>query len=97
MPTRALGDLRMKLSDFNFHNFAPDLGYRPPIPKFNGPYISAEPEISVIDLKSTDHYLILASDGLWDEVSRKKTPDIVKGKDSDLKSVGGRYEIIFIF
>ena len=45
MPTRALGDLRMKLSEFNFHNFAPDLGYRSPIPKFNGPYISAEPEI----------------------------------------------------
>ena len=32
MPTRAFGDFRLKKSEFNFHNFSPDLGYRRPIP-----------------------------------------------------------------
>ena len=45
MPTRALGDLRLKLPEFNFHNFPPDEGYRNPIPVFNGPYITAKPDV----------------------------------------------------
>jgi pyruvate dehydrogenase phosphatase len=45
MPTRAFGDFRLKKQEFNFHNFSPELGYRQPIPKFNGPYITHEPEI----------------------------------------------------
>lgn len=89
MPTRALGDLRLKSADFNFHSFPPDLGYRMPIPKFNGPYITYEPEIQVINLTKEDQFLILASDGLWDEISRKKAAELVKGKDNELKSVAG--------
>jgi hypothetical protein len=54
MPTRALGDLRLKHPDFNFHNHPPELGYRKPIPIFNGPYITHEPEITVIDLQKND-------------------------------------------
>ena len=46
MPTRALGDLRLKLDEFNFHNYSPELGYRRPHPKENytGPYISHHPD-----------------------------------------------------
>lgn len=40
MPTRSFGDLRLKLAEFNFHNNPPDLGYRKPIPKFTGPYLT---------------------------------------------------------
>lgn len=87
MPTRAFGDLRLKLPEFNFHNHPSELGYRNPIPKFNGPYITHEPEIMVIDLTKNDHYLVLASDGLWDEISRKKAAEVIKGKDGELKSV----------
>ena len=71
MPTRAFGDLRLKHADFNFHNHPPELGYRKPIPTYNGPYITHEPEITVIDLQKNDQYLILASDGLWDEIKRR--------------------------
>lgn len=87
MPTRAFGDFRLKKSEFNFHNFPPDLGYRVPIPKYNGPYITHEPDIQVIDLTKKDKWLVLASDGLWDEISRKKAAEIIKGKDQDLKKV----------
>lgn len=45
MPTRSFGDLRLKKKEFNFHDFAPEYGYRKPIPTFTGPYISAEPDI----------------------------------------------------
>lgn len=89
MPTRVLGDLRLKHPEFNFHNHPAELGYRYPMPKFNGPYLNHEPEIMVLDITKDDQYLVLASDGLWDEISRKKSAEIVKGKDGDLKSVAG--------
>ena len=45
MPTRALGDLRLKHAEFNFHHFDERHGYRRSIPVFKGPYITHEPEI----------------------------------------------------
>lgn len=89
MPTRAFGDLRLKHAEFNFHNHPPELGYRKPIPTYNGPYITHEPEITVIDIQKNDQYLILASDGLWDEIKRKRSAELVKGNESDLKKVAG--------
>lgn len=71
MPTRAFGDLRLKYSEFNFHSFPPELGYRIPIPQFTGPYITHTPDIQVIDITKDDEYFVLASDGLWDEITRR--------------------------
>lgn len=48
MPTRAIGDLRLKHREFNFHEFDERHGYKRSIPTFNGPYISAVPEVQVI-------------------------------------------------
>jgi serine/threonine protein phosphatase PrpC len=76
MPTRAIGDLRLKLKEFNFHESDVNHGYRRSIPNFTGPYITAEPEIKVIELTNKDKYLILASDGLWDEISRKTSAKV---------------------
>jgi len=42
----------------------------------------------VFDLTDQDRFLILASDGLWDEFDRKTAANIV----SELKS-GGKYEV----
>lgn len=78
MPTRAIGDLRLKLKEFNFHNKPVDQGYRHPIPNYTGPYITCEPDIQVFDLDKNDEWLIIATDGLWDEIKRKTTPSIVK-------------------
>jgi len=86
MPSRAIGDLRLKFPEFNFHSFPPDLGYRKPIPKYNGPYITHEPEITVIDLTKEDQFLIIASDGLWDEISRKESAEIIKSKEDQIKA-----------
>ncbi|TKW25778.1 hypothetical protein SEVIR_3G141300v4 [Setaria viridis] len=35
------------------------------------PYVSAEPEVTVVDRTDQDEFLILASDGLWDVVSNE--------------------------
>jgi len=72
-PTRAFGDLRLKKKEFNFHDFSLEYGYRKPIPIFTGPYISAEPDIQVHQLTPQDKYLLMATDGLWDEIKRKES------------------------
>jgi pyruvate dehydrogenase phosphatase len=72
MPTRSFGDFRLKQREFNFHQFTQEYGFRRPIPTFTGPYITHEPDIQVFDLTKEDRYLVLASDGLWDEMSRKQ-------------------------
>ena len=35
------------------------------------PYVSAEPEVTVVERTEQDEFLILASDGLWDVVSNE--------------------------
>lgn len=87
MPTRSFGDLRLKKQEFNHHSYSPDLGYRKPIPEFTGPYISHVPDIQVFELKKNDEWFVLASDGLWDEISRKKAAELTKGHDKDMKSI----------
>lgn len=54
MPSRSFGDFRLKHSEFNFHNFIPELGYREPIRPYNGPYISHKPDIREFDLSKED-------------------------------------------
>jgi len=72
MPTRAFGDLDLKHKQFNQHKFSKEEGYYAPLKTFNGPYITHIPEIQVHSLTKEDEYLILASDGLWDEIKRKE-------------------------
>ena len=78
-PTRALGDLQLKHAEFNFHSNMPDQGYMEPIPShnFSGPYINYLPDIIIHTLTNEDRYLVLASDGLWDEVNRKESAEIL--------------------
>lgn len=83
MPSRALGDLRLKKSEFNSHQFEKEYGYRRPIPKFTGPYISCEPDVQTFDLTKEDAWLVLASDGLWDEIKRKQVPEILSKAGDD--------------
>ena len=91
MPTRAIGDLRLKHQEFNKHMHPPEHGYRIPIPDFNGPYITHEPDIQVFELTKNDQLIILASDGLWDEISRKKAAQILTGSNpDDLKGLASK-------
>lgn len=87
MPSRAFGDVRLKHADFNFHYYSPELGYRRPIPKenYSGPYINHLPDVQVFDLTERDAYLVLATDGLWDELNRKESARICTKHEQELK------------
>lgn len=79
MPTRSFGDLYLKHNEFNnpmTYSSVEGLT-RPHIRNFKGPYITHRPDVYVNDIKTEDQYLILATDGLWDDVSIQEAADIV--------------------
>ena len=84
MPTRSFGDFRLKDKDFNFHYKRPEFGFRPPLKVHNGPYISYKPDIREFDLTQEDTYLILASDGVWDEMSVEEVPELISKSHSKI-------------
>ena len=90
MPTRALGDYRLKHADFNFHEFTPDQGYRAPIKTYTGPYITHEADIITHQLRPEDEFVVMASDGLWDELTKPDISGIVK----EILSKGGNKQNI---
>jgi pyruvate dehydrogenase phosphatase len=57
-PTRSFGDFYLKFKEYNFTRLA----------VFTGPYIEATPLVTHFTLKDEHKHLILASDGLWDEL-----------------------------
>ena len=77
-PTRSFGDFRLKYREFNFHEYDEALGFRLPIPIFSGPYISAEPDIKVVELSKEDRFIILATDGLWKNFAKKDTSNVAE-------------------
>lgn len=50
--------------------------FRVPKP-FNEPILSPEPSVLVHQLNPEDHFVIFASDGLWDHLSNEEAVDIV--------------------
>jgi len=66
-PTRSLGDFHLKLKEFNKNNLL-----------FNGPYISNEPEINIFKLNKNDKYLVLATDGLWDDIKSTELSKLIE-------------------
>ena len=83
MPTRSFGDFRLKYPEMNFHNQDPVNGFRPPIQNYSGPYITHKPEIREFDLTSKDVFVVLASDGLWDEINFDEVGKLLKEKSSN--------------
>jgi pyruvate dehydrogenase phosphatase len=76
-PTRSFGDLYLKHSEFN----APpgdSLRNRFVQPPYTPPYITAQPELSVVPADAErDLFVVLASDGLWDAVDSQEAVDLV--------------------
>lgn len=49
-------------------------------------YVSAEPEMSVLQLTPEDKFIILASDGLWDVLTNQEAVDFVRRDSSKSKA-----------
>lgn len=86
MPLRAFGDVRFKwsrelqqsvlengscdLEELNLFQYAPPNYLSPP-------YIEATPQVTFHRLRPQDRFLILASDGLWDEMDNEEAVRLV--------------------
>lgn len=56
------------------------------------PYITAEPTVTSVELTSADRFLVLATDGVWEQVSNKEAVQCISsalGSCSDVEVVGG--------
>ncbi len=63
-PTKALGDFELKDPVTST------------IPDFNGPYIDYKPSFTHFKIKQNSEYLILATDGMWDELKAEEVSEI---------------------
>ena len=71
-PTRCLGDFILKSKEFI--NSIPLLKR---FSSFNPPYITCDPEIIAFDITDADDFIVMASDGIWDELDNQDVIDIV--------------------
>ncbi|XP_052195744.1 probable protein phosphatase 2C 60 [Diospyros lotus] len=73
--SRSIGDVYLKKAEFNREPLYAKFRLREP---FTRPILSSEPSISVCELQPDDQFVILASDGLWDQLSNQEAVDIVQ-------------------
>lgn len=78
-PTRSFGDFRLKHADFNDpegHGIVK--GYHRLRTVFKGPYITHVPEIRTFKREQGDQFVVVGSDGLWDEVSPVQVAKLIE-------------------
>lgn len=86
-PTRSFGDFRLKFKEFNNpENRDSEYGYPRKILDFKGPYIQAEPEIEVFPLNPNDLFIVMGSDGLWDELNKNDIGKVLQENLSQNKN-----------
>ena len=52
--------------------------YQSPLKNFSGSYITAVPEVRSFPLTNKHKSVVLASDGLWDELGRQEVADVFR-------------------
>ncbi|XP_019198841.1 PREDICTED: probable protein phosphatase 2C 38 [Ipomoea nil] len=72
--SRSIGDAYFKRPEFNREPLLPKFRLDEP---FETPILKAEPSIHVQKLLPEDHFLIFASDGLWEHLSNQEAVEIV--------------------
>lgn len=72
--SRSIGDIYLKKPEFHKHSLFAHYGFPLVIRR---PILTAEPSIHVHHLKPEDQFLILASDGLWEQLSDQEAAEIV--------------------
>lgn len=55
------------------------------IDNFKGPYISHEPEIQIHNIEKNDKYLVLTTNGVWEQLSKN---DVFIWKKESLLLIG---------
>jgi len=75
--TRALGDLYLKYPEFNAPPGQHRSWGRHIPPPYTPPYVNPVPEVTQVRLQPEDCFLVLATDGLWDEMSDEEAVAVV--------------------
>ncbi|CAN1304498.1 Probable protein phosphatase 2C 38 [Linum perenne] len=73
--SRSIGDVYLKRSEFQRDPLLPKFRLTE---SFEKPILVAEPEVTVHRLQQEDHFVIFASDGLWEHLSNQEAVDIVQ-------------------
>uniref|UniRef100_T1IYH4 PPM-type phosphatase domain-containing protein n=1 Tax=Strigamia maritima TaxID=126957 RepID=T1IYH4_STRMM len=78
-PLRAFGDCRYKWSlSLQKDHFVPLFGHQCLPPNYHTPpYLTARPEVTYHRLMPRDRFLVMATDGLWDQISVHKVIHLV--------------------
>lgn len=58
----------------------------PRIKDFTGPYVTHEPDIKKFKLGPQSKYLVLGSDGLWDELNQLEVARLIMSNDQKDKA-----------
>jgi pyruvate dehydrogenase phosphatase len=100
IPLRAFGDVRFKWSVSDLKSLAAAVGGNS-IPNYipayylTPPYLIAQPDVTRHELRHSDRFLVIASDGLWEAMSNKEVIDIVGdhllGKESRDRAMSNVY------
>ncbi|ORX77311.1 protein serine/threonine phosphatase 2C [Anaeromyces robustus] len=79
MPTRTFGDSRYKWSSKVQKSIVtPKFINRRPLPfYYTPPYITAEPVVTCHPLTEEDQFLVMATDGIWDELSNEDVVNLI--------------------
>lgn len=76
-PTKSFGDFHLK-SSLVIKDHERGNAFLDPEIKKSFPYIDVEPDITVTSRSGNEHFLIAATDGLWDEFSSENAVEIVR-------------------
>lgn len=52
--------------------------YQSPLKNFSGNYITAIPEVTAVDITPKHRWVVLASDGLWDQLGRQEVAEVFR-------------------
>lgn len=79
LPFRAFGDMRFKLTAKQLkEQIVPVYGHGAmPSHYYSPPYVTALPEVIHRHLNYKDKFLILATDGLWDNLTPEKVVQLI--------------------
>ena len=71
-PTRCIGDFILKKKEF-----IEAIPLLQRYAAFTPPYITCTPEVTAFDIREEDEFVVMASDGIWDELENQTVVDIV--------------------
>mmetsp|Transcript_20937 Transcript_20937/g.54072 ORF Transcript_20937/g.54072 Transcript_20937/m.54072 type:complete len:424 (+) Transcript_20937:19-1290(+) len=87
MFTRSVGDAYMKIPEVSmmYNQLVDDRHKIKPLPSKDRPFILNEAEVTVHKMNEHDHYIIVACDGLWDEMTNDEAVTRVHRYTTQLK------------